>query len=175
MCEYSLTANHPSPFAKRAYPLIYDIENVMRRLIATFMLTTVGREWVAETLPQAVEVAVKKSKRQGDDYINVLHRMDFSHLIEILVTPYSKRSSSELYGKLLSATSTDDLAQLREFVPQSNWKRYFSTIVSCEDSFLKKRWDALYELRCKVAHCGNSPIAPKCGDTNASRTSARCK
>src|SRR5205823_5170303 len=35
-------------YACKAYPLIHEIENLMRRLIANFMLVTVGREWLDE-------------------------------------------------------------------------------------------------------------------------------
>jgi hypothetical protein len=37
-------------------------------------------------------------------------------------------------------------------IPQSNWSRYFSAIVDCEDSLLRSKWNELYLLRCKVAH-----------------------
>jgi hypothetical protein len=57
-------------YARKAYPQIHEIENLMRRLIANFMLVTVGREWADETLPKAVEDAVKngssgRSVRRG--------------------------------------------------------------------------------------------------------------
>jgi len=52
-------------YARKAYPQIHEIENLMRRLIANFMLVTVGREWAQETLPKAVEEAVKSSKRRS--------------------------------------------------------------------------------------------------------------
>jgi hypothetical protein len=41
---------------------------------------------------------------------------------------------------------------LKDYIPQSNWARYFSALVDCEDSLLEKRWLELYELRCMVAH-----------------------
>ncbi|MGR5905624.1 hypothetical protein ACT7DI_17350 [Bacillus paranthracis] len=44
------------------------------------------------------------------------------------------------------------LGELKSYVPKSNWERYFSKIVSCEHEYLKKRWEILYDLRCKIAH-----------------------
>jgi hypothetical protein len=137
-------------YSRKAYPLVHEIENLMRRLIANFMLVTVGREWVDETLPKAVEDAVKNSKRK--DYLNVLHTVDFIHLGEFLFTAYSKKTPQELYAKLKDVKNEDDAKALADFIPQSNWKRYFGTLVSCEDGYLKARWDKLYDLRCKVAH-----------------------
>ena len=41
---------------------------------------------------------------------------------------------------------------LLQYVPKSNWDRYFSNIVECEGEYILKRWNTLYELRCKIAH-----------------------
>jgi hypothetical protein len=43
-------------------------------------------------------------------------------------------------------------AELQEYVPKSNWQRYFGDLVEGEDQQLEKQWKELYELRCKVAH-----------------------
>jgi len=139
-----------SHYAEKAYPLIHEIENLMRRLIAHFMLVTVGREWAQETLPKAVQEAVNNSKRK--DYLNILHTVDFIHLGDILFRPYSKMTPQELFAKVKAVETVEDAKALQEFVPESNWKRYFATLVACEDGYLKSRWEQLYELRCKVAH-----------------------
>ena len=51
-------------YSKKAYPLIHQIENRMRKLIAYFMLTTIGKEWISFTSPSAVKEAIDKSKRK---------------------------------------------------------------------------------------------------------------
>lgn len=137
-------------YAHKAYSLIHEIENLMRRLIANFMLVTVGREWAAETLPKTVEEAVRNSKRR--DYLNVLDTVDFIHLGEFLFATYSKKSPQDLYAKLKEVKTEEDVKALQSFIPESNWKRYFGGLVTCEDGYLKVRWEKLYELRCKVAH-----------------------
>lgn len=137
-------------YACKAYPKIHEIENLMRRLIVNFMLVTVGREWVDETLPKAVEDAVRNSKRR--DYLNVLDTIDFIHLGEFLFTPYSKTTTKDLHAMLKNVRTEDDAKALHAFIPESNWKRYFVEFVTCEDGYLKTRWEKLYELRCKVAH-----------------------
>jgi len=139
-------------YSKKAYPLIHKVENLMRKLIAYFMLTNVGKEWVTEASPSAVKEAIDKSKRK--QYLDVLHQVDFKHLGDFLFKPYQTRSISELYEKLDSAQKLDDLDldELKSFTSKSNWERYFSKVVDCEDEYLDKRWQQLYELRCMVAH-----------------------
>jgi hypothetical protein len=144
-----------SHYAKKAYPLIHEIENLMRRLIANFMLVRVGLEWEKEALPKALKDAVAKSKRQGSP--NVLHAMDFIHLGEFLFKPYPKGTDQELYAKIRAVKTAEDATALQEYIPASNWKRYFSELVDCEDGYLKSRWERLYDLRCKVAH--NAPMS----------------
>lgn len=137
-------------YSQRSYPIIYEIENLMRKLIANFMLITVGKDWISETSPSEVQEAINKSKRK--DYVNVLHTVDFIDLASFLIKPYSKKSSQELYNKLRKAQSLEEYQELKEYIPNSNWQRYFSVLVACEDTYLSKRWEDLYELRCKVAH-----------------------
>jgi hypothetical protein len=78
--------------------------------------------------------------------------VDFIHLGALLFDPYSKGTSQELFAKLKDAKNPDDVKALQEFVPKSNWKRYFAKLVAWEDGQLKGRWEKLYLLRCKVAH-----------------------
>lgn len=137
-------------YSRKAYSIFYRLENTMRKLIANFMLTTVGKEWVSETSPAEIREALSKSKRK--DYVNVLHSVDFIHLADFLVKPYSKIPTKELYAKIRTAKTIEDIERLRTDLPTSNWQRYFASLVKCEDSFLQKRWENLYELRCMVAH-----------------------
>lgn len=140
-------------YSEKTYPLIHKIENLMRKLITYFMLTNVGKQWVSENLPKGIEDAIEKSKRK--QYLDALYQVDFIHLGESLFNLYpTKKVVEDLFSLLETAQSPDelDLNELRGFVPESNWDRYFSGIVECDDRYLKTRWDKLYELRCKVAH-----------------------
>jgi|GEM_PF-3567041 hypothetical protein len=152
-----------SHYSRKSYPLIHDIENLMRRLIANFMLLNVGIEWTAEALPSDVEEAVRKSKRRLEsgeqpkkttsrDYLNVLHTLDFIHLGNIMFDAYSKKLTSDLYIKLRDVKTVADAKALQDFIPQSNWTRYFAQLIECDDLYLETRWKKFYLLRCKVAH-----------------------
>ena len=113
-------------YAERSYPYIHGIENLMRKLITYFMLTTVGKEWVLETLPNAVKEAIDKSKRK--QYFDVLYQIDFIHLGDFLFKEYAAKSVDELYDLLNNTSSLEDVAleNLQSFQARSNWDRYFS-------------------------------------------------
>ena len=157
-------------YACKAYPLIHDIENLMRRLIANFMLLNVGIEWTEEALPSGVEDAIRERPRKptgegtlenlrGRDYLNVLYTLDLIHLGNILFDPYSKRTPFDLYIAIKDVKTVADAEALKSFVPQSNWTRYFAQIIKCDDQYLDSRWRKLYALRCKVAH--NALMSPQ--------------
>ena len=139
-------------YSQKSYPLIHKVENLMRKLITYFMLTNIGKEWVRQTSPDVVMDAIDKSKRK--QYLDVLHQIDFIHLGDFLFKPYQLKDTKELILLISKAQNQDDLKldELKTYVAKSNWEKYFSKIVDCTDEYLDKRWKALYELRCSVAH-----------------------
>jgi hypothetical protein len=146
-------------YSTQAYPYIHNIENQMRKLIAYFMLTNVGKEWVRETTPRDVKEAIDKSKRKPEtresyEYLDVLYQVDFIHLGDFLFKPYQTKTTEELYTKLKGIKRPDelDLVELKDYMPRSNWDRYFSEIVAYDGAQFRNKWERLYELRCIVAH-----------------------
>lgn len=142
-------------YANKAYPLIHQIENLMRKLITKFMLTNVGIGWTKEAIPDVVKESVKrKGKEKPENSPDYLYETDFIQLANFLFEPYQSVSSEKLTEKLKSISNVNELTldDLMLYVPKSNWERYFSNIVECEHEFLEKRWKRLYELRCKIAH-----------------------
>jgi hypothetical protein len=148
-------------FSLLSYPVVNKIENLLRQLITKFMLTSVGFDWEQETLPDDIKSVVSKSKRPKNGYVNILHETDFIHLADFLFKPYHRQNVDELFKSIKKSKTIEDLDfdKLKEYIPKSNWDRYFSDIVDCEDGFLNKKWSRLYELRCLVAH--NNFITPK--------------
>ncbi|WLE59264.1 hypothetical protein GIY62_00725 [Burkholderia plantarii] len=142
-------------YCKLAYPIILDVENRMRKLIAQFMLKTLGDKWLAHTAPKKVTDEISRSERQQDD---PSHKVDFSTLISYLTKPYSNSGIDDVYKKIKNIDPNDaerskeELIELKEMIPESNWKRHFSAIVKCDDKLLIRKWGSLYDLRCKVAH-----------------------
>ncbi|WP_250866184.1 HEPN domain-containing protein [Caballeronia sp. INSB1] len=144
-------------YCKLAYPMILNTENQMRRLITQFMLKTLGATWIHTSAPKEVHEQLQKSKR-GADGSNPLHEVDFDVLVDYLTKPYSSDTTESLHKRIKALNpetleaANENIEQLKAMVPQSNWTRYFSKIVSCEDSFLRSKWNELYVLRCKIAH-----------------------
>ncbi|WP_439864108.1 hypothetical protein [Pseudomonas antarctica] len=141
-----------SSFAIESYPLIHEIENMMRKLITKFMLTKVGLGWTKETVPKEVSESIK-TKRNGSSH-NYLFEADFIQLSNFLFKSYSTANSKTLVEKVKTAQNITDLNinELKELVPTSNWEKYFLPIVNCKSEHLETRWEKLYELRCLVAH-----------------------
>lgn len=141
-----------SELANKAYPIVHEIENMMRKLITKFMLTTIGLAWTKDTVPKEVSESIKSKKTSPSQ--NYLYEADFIQLSNFLFKEYSTANSRKLVEKLGSASDISDLNldELKELVPQSNWERYFAPIVDCKSDYLQTRWEKLYELRCMVAH-----------------------
>ncbi|ENN2394612.1 HEPN domain-containing protein [Vibrio alginolyticus] len=134
-----------------AYPIIHRTENQMRKLITKFMLTNVGLGWSKDSTPKEVVDSIKNPKPKST---NFLYEVDFIQLSKFLFSTYASLDYKNVIDKIKKAESPDDLDldELKEFVPQSNWERYFASLVDCTSEFLEVRWKRLYELRNKVAH-----------------------
>ncbi|WP_073981881.1 HEPN domain-containing protein, partial [Bacillus subtilis] len=139
-------------YSCRAYPLINELENLMRKLITKFMLTNVGLAWAKHSTPKEVRDSVRGTNSNGS--IDYLYNIDFIQLSDYLFRPYSSQSNVEMFNKLREAKEITDLKldDMKTYIPKSNWERYFSDLVQCEAAYLEKKWQKLYELRNKVAH-----------------------
>ena len=137
--------------SQKAYPQIYEIENLMRKLLTKFMLVNVGTKWEKENTPSKIG----KSKNQSKE-INVgnslLYQLDFIELSTFLFDPYSIKGTLEDLKQFVANKDTNIFSVLEQYIPKSNWARYFSDVISTEDECLRKKWAELYGLRCKVAH-----------------------
>ncbi|MDN3380594.1 MULTISPECIES: Swt1 family HEPN domain-containing protein [unclassified Pseudoalteromonas] len=139
-------------YSNRAYAMIHEIENMMRKFITFFMITNVGKEWVSQNISSDVKTALAKSKHR--DYASELQKLDFKDLGSILFNTYQIADNQLLYDKIDSYRSADeiDLGELKKFIPKSNWNVFFKDILNCDGPQLKKNWSELYGLRNTVAH-----------------------
>ncbi len=137
--------------SQKAYPQIYEIENLMRKLLTKFMLVNVGTKWEKENIP----TKIGKSKNQGKE-INIgnslLYQLDFIELSTFLFDPYSTKNIIEDLKPYIVRKDESIFQILDQYIPKSNWARYFNNVISAEDEHIKKKWEELYKLRCKVAH-----------------------
>jgi hypothetical protein len=139
-------------YAEKAYPLINEVENLMRKLISQFMLINVGMEWSKESIDDDLFNKIK-SYDEEELYINDLHKLDFIHLAQVLVDKKRDISLEELDRVLLKTNfNEEDKSKIRKYIPRSNWEKYFSAIIGKTDKDFEKKWGILYKLRNKVAH-----------------------
>lgn len=142
-------------YAEKAYPIINEVENLMRRLIAKFMLITVGMNWSKDAINPEL---FKKIENFEDEelYLNDLYKLDFIHLSQVLFEKKRDISLEEL-DRLLAKTKfiDEDREKILRYVPRSNWEKYFSSLIDEKDRSLEKKWELLYKLRNKVAHNRN--------------------
>ncbi|MCK8655427.1 HEPN domain-containing protein [Pseudomonas umsongensis] len=141
-----------SELSQRAYPIIHELENLMRKLITKFMFIKIGLAWTKDAVPKEVSESIRTKKETAGH--NYLYEADFIQLSNFLFREYSTANSRKLVEKLGSAKKIEelDLSELQELVPRSNWERYFSPIVDCKIEYLQPRWERLYLLRCLIAH-----------------------
>ncbi|VEI73691.1 Uncharacterised protein [Serratia fonticola] len=139
-------------YAYQAYPLINDVENVMRKLISKFMLINVGMEWSKETIHP--ELAKKiKDYDEDDVYLNDLYKLDFINLSDMLFKKKRDISLDDLDRVLANTTfKEEDTNKILKFLPRSNWEKFFSNIIGVKAQSLEEKWKLLYKLRNKVAH-----------------------
>lgn len=142
-------------YAEKAYPIINEVENLMRQLIAKFMLITVGVNWSKDAIHPEL---FKKIENFEDEkpYLNDLYKLDFIHLSQVLFDKKRDISLEEL-DRLLAKTefNDEDKEKIRRYVPRSNWEKYFASLIDEKDFNLQKKWELLYKLRNKVAHNRN--------------------
>lgn len=133
-------------YAEKAYPVVHNIENLMRKLYTKFTLIQLGPKWI-DSIPEDVG-GIKKAPQNG---YNPLYDFDFITISDLLFTDYpSKKIDSEVLKDIKQGKLSAD--EIETYIPTSNWKRYFTELVDCESQYLEKRWKQLYELRNKIAH-----------------------
>lgn len=139
-------------YAYKAYPLINDVENVMRKLISKFMLINVGMDWSKETIHPDLVSKIERFEEK-DSYLNDLFKLDFIHLSDVLFKKKRDINLDEL-DKVLANTNFDesDRIKILKYFPTSNWEKYFSELIGEKSHDLEDKWERLYKLRNKVAH-----------------------
>lgn len=139
-------------YAYKSYPLINDVENVMRKLISKFMLINVGMDWSKQTIhPDLVKKIA--NFEDNDAHINDLYKLDFINLSDVLFQKKRDIALEEL-DRVLAKTRFDDVDKdkILRYLPKSNWEKYFSELLGEHSKGLEAKWELLYKLRNKVAH-----------------------
>jgi hypothetical protein len=141
--------------AKKAYPLINEVENLMRKLISKFMLINIGMDWIKGNSPADVISKVKSSEIKNNLFYDDLYKTDFIHLSEILFKGYRLINVAEMDQLIKKAAETGavNIEELKSFIPKSNWERHFQKLINgTNEDEIKQKWEDLYLLRNEIAH-----------------------
>lgn len=147
-------------YAKKLYPQMIEIENLLRKVIYRFMIKIAGSAWFDMTVPKEVKEAIKKTedKNHLEDAVETeqLYYADFIQLGAFFFQPYTARPFSQDIIKSLKKfvaekTLNDHISELLEtYEAKSNWDRYFAGKIPVDD--LYDKWRRLYAFRNNVAH-----------------------
>lgn len=138
-------------YSKIGYPLIYEIENLMRKLLTKFMLFNVGVKWEQKNIPKDL---AKNRKNNVKEKFNsgLLYQLDFIELSTFLFKEYQLKYDIKKIENYVVSREKIPYEIVDDYIPKSNWDRYFKNVVQVEGKQLKKKWSQLYEYRCKIAH-----------------------
>jgi hypothetical protein len=137
-------------YSVKAYPLIYEVENLMRKLITKFMIANVGVDWIKNEVPDDLKNGIRTPNRDK----TFLYNFDFIQLKSLLFSEKYNRNKEELISKIKSIKkeSEIDIEELKSLLPTSNWEKYFSKKLKISSKDLSDKWQELYDLRCLIAH-----------------------
>ena len=140
-------------YCEKAYRIIYELENLMRKLIYKFMIVNVGVNWTKTDVPKEVNESIKKEYKQSEE--SFLHKLDFIQLSNLLFTKFSNNEIDDFFKSIKDMKDSDNLSvnELRKYQKKSNWEKFFAKKVKCEADHLEKIWKNIYDIRCQVAHC----------------------
>lgn len=141
-------------YSCQSYPIIYEIENLMRKLLTKFMLINVGTKWHDTSVPDDVSVSIKNKDTITSEESTYLYNVDFIQLKNFLFSEKYIANRDKLIKTIKQASENNevDLKKIKDLIPTSNWEKYFSKTIQIKEKELKDNWEKLYNLRCKVAH-----------------------
>lgn len=149
-----LTDDVSTEISNKIYPLINELENILRRYLAKFFTQKVGLDWWKQAVPDKV---IEKTKLRQDNetvFSKIVETdmtlIDFNDLGEIIYKHKLGFNKPEnLVDKILSINSEDELQKLKQDL-DGNYNRFFKQ--HFKDFNFDKKWKLLFQLRNKVAH-----------------------
>lgn len=149
-----LTDDVSTELSNKVYPLINELENLLRRYIAKFFTQKIGVDWWEKAVPDNV-IEKTKYRSNNETVFSTLIKtdltlIDFDDLGEIIYKhKLGFNKPQNLAEKLLAITSIEDLEVLKADL-DSNYNRFFKQ--NFKDLDFDKKWKQLFFLRNKVAH-----------------------
>lgn len=146
-------------YSIEGYSLINEVENLLRRLIANFMLINVGYDWPKSHVPSNVESRDPELKNNYSDY---LHQIYFSDLKKILFEgqrDFHLRNIGDIQKiverYIKEKKDVIQIEHLEGVVSKSLWEKYFAKDIENNKKFLEEDLEKLNKLRNEIAHNTN--------------------
>lgn len=137
---------------RKAYPLINEIENRMRKFIVNFMILKVGSDWwtlnTRDTLIKKAEDRKSNTTPYRDVISQDIFHIDFKDLISFIKGFSGFKTKEDVIKKLLECKDFSEVQKLQKEA-LSNWERFFNSIFS--NQFLID-WATLADFRNQGAH-----------------------
>ncbi|KHT22019.1 HEPN domain-containing protein [Pectobacterium brasiliense] len=147
-----------SYYSKKAYPIIKDIENLMRQVLTKLLITKVGIAWEVDSVPEEMKGKINKTKGR-EVKTNYLSGLDFIDLTYFIFNKYSNYKNEIIFSEIEKPTEEVSIDKLKGMIPKSNWERYLNNHMKFTENDILIKWAKLYDLRCAVAH--NTGFAKK--------------
>lgn len=140
--------------SNKTYPLINELENLLRRYIAKFFTQKIGIDWWEKAVPDKV---IDKTKlRTGNETVfsNIVQTdltlIDFDDLGEIIYKhKLGFNRPQNLADSILKISNIEELEKFKADM-DSNYNRFFKQ--NFKDQDFDKKWKQLFMIRNKVAH-----------------------
>lgn len=149
-----LTDDISTEISNKAYPLINELENLLRRYISKFFTQKIGLDWWEKAVPD--KVIAKTKMRTGNESVfsNIVQTdltlIDFDDLGEIIYKhKLGFNRPQNLAESLVSINTIEELEKLKADL-DSNYNRFFKQ--NFKDKDFDKKWKQLFKVRNKVAH-----------------------
>lgn len=143
-------------YALEGYELINEVENLLRRLITSFMLINVGYDWHKYHVPLSVG---NRGEHLRENYSDYLHHTYFSDLKTILFEgqrDFSLRNIGQvqiLIERYISKGKKQiSLDELTGVISTSLWEKHFSKTSKYKKKDLEEDLEKLNSLRNEIAH-----------------------
>lgn len=140
--------------SNKTYPLINELESLLRRYIAKFFTQKIGIDWWEKAVPD--KVIDKTKMRTGNETVfssivqTDLTLIDFDDLGEIIYKhKLGFNRPQNLADSILKISNVEELEKFKADL-DSNYNRFFKQ--NFKDLDFDKKWKQLFMIRNKVAH-----------------------
>lgn len=149
-----LTDDISTEISNKIYPLVNELEGLLRRYLAKFFTQKIGLDWWKQAVPDKVIEKTKLRENNETVFSKVVETdmtlIDFNDLGEIIYKHKLGFNKPEnLVEKILSISTEEELAKVKSDL-DGNYNRFFKQ--HFKDLGFDVKWKQMFQLRNKVAH-----------------------